>query len=106
MVIGNNQKELTRGDTGMYSITLYDAEGSEYIPAEGESITFYLLQKDCDDLTEAILVKDIPTDTMQLELEPSDTRDLKTGSYSYRIRLRDVVGHEWTVIKSKLKIIC
>ena len=106
MMIGNNQKELTRGDTRMYSITLYDAEGSEYIPSEGEAITFYMMQKDCDDLTEAILVKDIPTDTMQLELEPSDTKDLKTGSYAYRIRLRDTVGHEWTVVKSKLKIIC
>ena len=105
-MIAKNEKELTRGDTGMYSITLYDAEGGEYIPTEGEVITFYLMKKDCDDLTEAILVKDIPVDTMQLELEPSDTRDLQTGSYVYRIRLRDTIGHEWTIVKSKLKIIC
>lgn len=106
MAVFNNMKELTRGDTGMYSITLYDGEGNEYIPAEGEVLTFYLMKKDCDDLTEAILVKDIPVETMQLELEPSDTRDLATSTYSYRIRITDVVGHEWTVIKSKLKIIC
>lgn len=31
-MIANNTKELTRGDTGLYSITLYDAEGGEYIP--------------------------------------------------------------------------
>lgn len=105
MVI-NNVKELTRGDTGLYSVTLYDAEGGEYVPTEGEAVTFYLMKKDCDDLTEAILVKGIPVDTMQLELEPSDTRDLQTGSYAYRIRLRDTIGHEWTVVKSKLKIIC
>lgn len=55
----NNAKELTRGDTGLYSFALYDKEGAEYIPEEGETITFYLLNKDCDDLTEAILVKDI-----------------------------------------------
>lgn len=105
-MVVNNSKEITRGDTGMFSVTLYDAEGAEYIPTEGETLTFYLMRKDCDDLTEAILVKDIPVDTMQLELEPSDTRDLQTGSYAYRIRLRDTIGHEWTVVKSKLKIIC
>ena len=105
-MVVNNSKEITRGDTGLFSVTLYDAEGAEYIPTEGETLTFYLMTKDCDDLTEAILVKDIPVDTMQLELEPSDTRDLQTGSYAYRIRLRDTIGHEWTVVKSKLKIIC
>lgn len=105
-MVVNNSKEITRGDTAMFSVTLYDAEGTEYIPTEGETLTFYLMRKDCDDLTEAILVKDIPVDTMQLELEPSDTRDLQTGSYAYRIRLRDTIGHEWTVVKSKLKIIC
>lgn len=105
-MVVNNSKEITRGDTGLFSVTLYDAEGDEYIPTEGETLTFYLMKKDCDDLTEAILVKDIPVDTMQLELEPSDTRDLQTGSYAYRIRLRDTIGHEWTVVKSKLKIIC
>ena len=106
MAIFKNDKEITRGDTGLFSVTLYDAEGTEYIPTEGETLTFYLMKKDCDDLTEAILVKDIPVDTMQLELEPSDTIDLQTGSYAYRIRLRDTIGHEWTVVKSKLKIIC
>ena len=106
MAIFKNDKEITRGDTGLFSVTLYDAEGAEYIPTEGETLTFYLMKKDCDDLTEAILVKNIPVDTMQLELEPSDTIDLQTGSYAYRIRLRDTIGHEWTVVKSKLKIIC
>ena len=105
MVI-NNSKELTKGDTGMYSITLYDGDGAEYIPDEGESLTFYLMKKNCDDLTEAILVKDIPVSTMQLELEPSDTRDLAVGTYYYRIRIRDLADHEWTVVKSQLKLIC
>lgn len=106
MAIIKNDKELTRGDTGMYSITLYDADGNEYIPDTNDTLTFYLMKKDCDDLTEAILTKDIPIETMQLELLPSDTAELATGSYYYRIRLIDLVGHEWTVVKSKLKLIC
>lgn len=33
-MIVNNSKEHTRGDTGLFSITLYDLEGAEYIPNE------------------------------------------------------------------------
>lgn len=106
MAIINNQKELTRGDTGLFSITLYDADGAEYIPTEGETLTFYLLKKNCDDLDEAILTKNIPVDTMQLELTPSDTASLSTATYAYRIRIKDTAGHEWTVVKSQIKIIC
>lgn len=106
MAVINNIKELTRGDTGLYSITLYDGDGAEYVPTDGEVLTFYLMKKNCDELTESILIKDIPVSTMQLELEPSDTRDLAVGTYSYRIRITDTVGHEWTVVKSQLKIIC
>ena len=106
MAVINNIKELTRGDTGMYSITLYDEDGAEYIPDENDALTFYLLKKDCDDLTEAILVKDIPTDTMMLEITASESAELAKGSYAYRIRLKDSAGHEWTVVKSTLKIIC
>lgn len=106
MALIKNDKELTRGDTGLFSITLYAADGTEYVPTEGEMVTFYLLKKNCDDLSDAILTKDIPISEMLLELTPSETANLDTGTYPYRIRLRDTVGHEWTVIKSQLKIIC
>lgn len=102
----NNSKELTRGDTGMYSITLYDEESDEFVPSASDTLTFYLLNKDCDDLSEALITKNIPTNTMKLQLDPSDTINLPTGTYPYRIRYTDAAGHEWTVIKSRLKIVC
>ncbi len=106
MVHFDNAKELTRGDTGLYSMSLYDEDGAEYIPTEGDTLTFYLLKKDCDDMTEALLVKDIPWNTMTLELEPQDTENLSVGTYAYRIKLIDEEGRKYTVVKSKLKIIC
>lgn len=102
----DNSKEHTRGDTGLYTVSLYDEEGTEYIPDATETLTFYLMKKDCDDVSEALLVKNIPTDTMQLELEPQDTENLAVGTYAYRVKLIDEYGHKYTVIKSKLKLIC
>lgn len=106
MAIINNEKEVTRGDTSLFSVSLYDAEGAEYVPVEGDVLTFYLLNKGCDEISEAILTKNIPISTMQLELTPSETASLSLGTYAYRVRIRDTFGHEWTVIKSKIKVIC
>lgn len=106
MAVMNNTKELTRGDTGLYDIVLYDAEGGEFIPSASDTLTFYLLSKDCDDLSTALIIKDIPTATMELELEPADTASLSVGTYPYRIRYRNAIGREFTVVKSKLKIVC
>lgn len=105
MATFNNTKEQTRGDSGLFSITLYDQEGAEYIPSVGEIVRFYLLKKNCDDLADALLTKDIPISTMQLELTPQET-DIPVGTYQYKVRLIDQLGHEWTVIKSQIKIIC
>ena len=102
----NNDREATKGDTAMWSLTLYDEQGDEYTPSVGESLMFYLLKKDCDDLDEALLTKSIPIPSMQLELTPSETGSLAVGSYAYKVRLTDTLGHEWTVIKAKLKVTC
>lgn len=106
MAIIRNDKEITRGDTALFSITLYGIDGEEYIPTPGEVVTFYLLKKNCDELEDALIVKDVPIPDMQLELTPSETRSLDTGTYPYRVRLRDVLGREYTVIKSTLKVVC
>ena len=106
MATMSNVKEITRGDTAMFSVSLYDMDGDPYIPDEGDVLTFYLLDKDCDELTDAVLTKDIPISTMQLELLPSETANLSTKSYAYRIRIKDTADREWTVVKSKMKAIC
>lgn len=106
MAIMNNSKEVTRGDTGLFSIALFDADGDPYVPDPNDVLTFYLLDKDCDELSDAVLTKVIPTNTMQLELLPSETAALSIKTYAYRIRIKDTFNHEWTVVKSKLKVIC
>jgi hypothetical protein len=79
---------LTRGDTLRIkiNITLND---EEYIPVEGDSIRFALKHStlnakktDYQD-TEPLILKTVPINTMILELEPSDTKNLDFGSYVY-----------------------
>lgn len=83
---------LTRGDTLRASLGIKQ-NGEDYIPQPGDSIRFALKRSDMKhDKTEfldtkPLILKEIPTDTMILQLEPKDTKNLKFGVYVYDIQI-------------------
>lgn len=95
---------MTRGDTLLLQIGIFNKDGSVYEPEEGDSVRF-ALKKNYDDST-VIIYKDIPIDTLILELDPSDTKDLpQPSSYVYDIQLTTSGGIVDTFIdKAKFKI--
>lgn len=83
----------TRGDTLDLSITIYNADGTEFTPASGDTITFGLKHstmtygnKEYTD-TNPLVTKTISTSDMKLTLDPSDTASLPFGQYVYDIEL-------------------
>lgn len=102
-VRSNNMIFLTRGDTFKAVLTITYPDGSIYTPIEGDSIRF-AMKRDVDD-TECLILKDIPIDTMMLQLDPADTKELEFGSYIYDIQLTKANGDVDTFITaSKLKL--
>lgn len=100
----DNNITLTRGDTGIFNITLTEENGEEYTPQDGSSMRFALARRYGSTRGECLIVKDIPTDTMVLELEPSDTDELPFGDYLYDIEFTDQFGRVSTVIMAKFKV--
>lgn len=101
---------LTRGDTFVAVISL--TRGSErYEPAEGDTIRFALKDYHMNAqqtawVDETVLVtKNVPTDTMQLKLDPEDTKDLHFGQYRYDIELTYANGDVDTFIENAVIII-
>lgn len=76
---------LTRGDTFRAIITIYDAQGNVYTP-ESEDVVRFALKRTVEDRTPLIL-KTIDNETMLLEIEPNDTKQLSFGSYIYDIEI-------------------
>lgn len=102
-VTGNNTIYLTRGDTFKATISIANPDGTLYEPIEGDTIRF-ALKKDIND-TLCIIKKDIPIDTLLLEIEPDDTKNLEFGNYIYDIQLTKANGDVDTFITaSKFKI--
>lgn len=97
-----NDISLTRGDTAFLTIALTKKDGTAYEPVEGDVVSF-ALKKSYKDAT-PLVVKQIPTDTMVLEIEPDDTKNLAFAKYDYDIELTDYLGHVSTPIVGTLTL--
>lgn len=91
--------KLTRGDTGIFKIDLVDGSGEPYTPEQGSSLTFSMAKTAG---SEVVLTKQIPIDTMELELEPADSKDFGFETFAYDIQLTDEVGRVFTVLLGKI----
>lgn len=94
---------LTRGDTFRATVSITDSEGLPYTPSSTDRIRFAMNRTYNN--TEPLILKEIPYDTLVLELDPEDTKGLPYGSYVYDIELTDVLGNVDTFItKARLVI--
>ena len=97
--------KLTRGDSMELDVGI-QINGEDYIPVEGDSIEFALKKdKMKSDKTayvdaEPLVQKTIPWETMRLQLEPNDTKDLPFGDYVYDIQITFAGGRVDTFINN------
>lgn len=87
---------LTRGDSAKITISIYDSVGNPYTPQTGDKVRFALKRNYTSE--DALIKKQIPTNTLELELLPSDTESLAFGSYVYDIELTYANGDVDTFI--------
>lgn len=94
--VTGNKIQLTRGDTMMLEVHLKDESGEDYTPIETDKIYFRL--KKNGTAKEVIIEKEIPYDTMILELEEADTENLKFTTYYYEVELVTEEDYHFTAI--------
>lgn len=84
--ISKNNIILTRGDTLVTSVSIYDESGQQYTPGENDVVRFALKKNYNDE--NPIILKVIPSDTMVLRLESTDTKLLdQPASYVFDIQI-------------------
>lgn len=89
--VSGTKIQMTRGDTLRVLVNLTQ-DGEPYEPQSGDSVRFAMrlagLNAAGTEYSNPICVdKPIPTDTMVLELEPSDTAELGFGQYVYDVEV-------------------
>ena len=99
---------MTKGDTVVLTVKIQDGDG-EYTPQQGDKVRF-AMKKRYTDATPLIL-KEIPLDTMELRIDPEDTKNLDAGEsrgkYYFDVELTKADGTvdtfiprgEWLVLE-------
>lgn len=93
--ISGDTISLTRGDSLILTVSL-EKDGEAYIPQDGDKIRF-AMKKDISD-KDCLILKDIDMNTMRLQIDPEDTKNLSFGSYIYDIELTTSDGFVDTFI--------
>lgn len=105
--IKKNKITMTRGDTLRLKIGM-TVDGDEYTPQEGDVIRFAAKQDKLNNNRtdyydgEPLIFVTIPNDTLVLELQPEDTKELWFGTYAYDIQITFADGTVDTFIIGKL----
>ena len=87
---------LTRGDTAKLSVNIFaDVTGEAYTIASDDIIRFTV--KTSADVADMCFQK-VLKGTTDIKIEPSDTKNLKYGSYVYDVELTTKDGDVFTVI--------
>ena len=84
---------LTCGDSANIALPLAD-----YVPADGDKIYFRLKKSVFG--KNLLLVKEIPPDTLTLELKHSDTANLQFSTYRYEVEVISATGSSTTLIEN------
>lgn len=92
--VDDNNIRMIRGDSGVFTITITDTNGSPVELAEGDVLTFTLRRATRNP---AIILQKIIVGG-ELNIKPSDTEGLAFGAYVYDIELRRADGYVDTVI--------
>jgi hypothetical protein len=75
---------MTRGDTVRVKFNL-KMDGEDYLPSSDDVVRFAVKARWCE--KEPLLIKQIPSDTMVLQLDPEDTKSLPFGQYWYDVQI-------------------
>ena len=103
----NNTIHLTRGDTFQTQVTIKQ-NGEPYTPVQGDKIKFAAKRDELNHNRtqfldkEPLIVKEIPIDTMILQLNPEATAGLDFDVYAYEIEITMAGGRVDTFISDKL----
>ena len=94
---------LVRGDYFPCHINM-TKDGEAFRPTLG-SLCFAVKRRYTDPDDKVLIVKNIPLDTLLLELESADTKELRFGTYVYDIEYTDQNGRPDTFIRAKFRLL-
>nr|DAL30397.1 MAG TPA_asm: hypothetical protein [Caudoviricetes sp.] len=92
--VDNNNISIIRGDSGAFTISIADTNGSPVALTDGDVLTFTLRRTP---RSPTIVLQKVIVNG-ELDIKPADTEGLAFGAYVYDIELRRADGYTDTII--------
>ena len=90
---------MTKGDTGILSLTIYDKKGEKYIPSFYDVCLLTIKKHTSQSAPSAQIQGIVDGENVRFEIMPEDTSNLVCGEYVYDIQVKfDYNGDINTVI--------
>ena len=98
---GKQPIEMVRGNSEVFQVSI-SINKNPYTPQEGDKVRFAMRSWSMSPFAHLIaplIWKDIPISTMQLVIDPEDTKHLPTGKYVYDMKITFADGRVKTFVK-------
>lgn len=98
---GKQPIEMVRGNSEVFQVSI-SINKTPYTPQEGDKVRFAMRnwsRRPFAHLLAPLIWKDIPLSTMQLVIDPEDTKHLPTGKYVYDMKITFADGRVKTFVK-------
>lgn len=98
-LVENNNITITKGDSGSLLIKLFNPDGSEYIPNEGDEVIFSV-KKRKESHFDIVLTKK----GCDISFNKEDTEKIPSGKYVYDVVIVRTSGERYTAIEGNFEI--
>ena len=108
-LIKRNNIKLTRGDTLIAQVGII-RDDEPYTPEDGDEIRFAMKHPTMNSAKteytdkEPLLTKNIPIDTLILQLDPEDTKSFGFGEYVYDLEITFADGYRDTFVSATITL--
>lgn len=97
--VENNNITITKGDSANINLKFRNADGSEYVPAENDTVLFSVKRK-----KEAFCNILLEKRGTEICLEASETEKIPSGEYFYDVCILRSTGERFTAMEGKFKV--
>lgn len=95
----NNDIMVTKGDHGRVVIKLFNGDGTEFVPDEGDCVVLSVKRKE-----KSFLPVILKKEGMEIFFLSEETERLQAGDYCYDVTVTRPSGERSTVIKGKFVV--
>ena len=99
LLVENNDITMTKGDSGFFTVTFENGDGTEYVPENGVTVLFTVKKK-----KESFYSPVLEKNGTKIVFNAADTEKIPSGEYVYDIAVVKSADERHTAVEGKFTL--